>query len=206
MEEATTSFGLLERVKSGDRQALSDLFQKHQRRLAVLIRYKMSDDLRRLSDVEDVLQDVLLEAYRDIDQFKYRKPGSFVSWLAGIADHVIADLARAGGRQKRAGALVPFRSNSNPLGPEPAVSVTPSRILAEKEKLTLLIAQMDRLPENYRQAILLAKVEGLTTQELAARLGLSREAAALLLHRAIKRLRAIQQAYTESSIDGPSNL
>jgi DNA-directed RNA polymerase specialized sigma24 family protein len=37
----------------------------------------------------------------------------------------------------------------------------------------------------------LAKVEGLTTAEIAAKLGKSREAAALLLHRALKRFRAL---------------
>ncbi|HEU4389005.1 MAG TPA: sigma-70 family RNA polymerase sigma factor, partial [Blastocatellia bacterium] len=175
MEDATSTFGLLERVQQGDKQALSDLFQKNIRRLAVLVHYKMSPDLRRFADVDDVVQETLLEAYRDIDQFNYRKPGSFLSWLARIADHVIVDLARSQGRQKRAAELVRFKSESNPLGPDPAVSSTPSRILAEKENVALLIAKLDRLPDNYREVILLAKVEGLTTQELAGRLGQSRE-------------------------------
>jgi RNA polymerase sigma-70 factor (ECF subfamily) len=194
MEPKTSTFALLERVKGGDTQALSDLFQMHSRRLAVLIHYKLNPELRRITEVEDILQDTLLEAYRDLDQFQYRKSGSFLNWLSTIADHVIADLARSRARKKRAAQVVPFKSESNPSGPEPVVTVTPSRILAEKESLTLLIEQMDRLPENYRQAILLAKVEGLSTQELAARLGVSRESAALLLHRAIRRFRAIQES------------
>jgi RNA polymerase sigma-70 factor (ECF subfamily) len=182
----------LERIKEGDRQALSDLFQRNTRRLAVLVHYKLNPELRRFADIDDVVQETLLEAYRDIDQFEYRKPGSFLNWLARIADHVIADLSRSQGRQKRAAQVVPFKSESNPAGPEPVVSLTPSRILAEKEGLALLIARLDRLPDNYREAILLAKVEGLTTQQLAERLGQSRESVALLLHRAVKRFRALE--------------
>ena len=203
MEEATSTFGLLERVKEGDRQALSDLFQKNTRRLAILIHYKMSPELSCVAEVDDIVQETLLKAYRDIAQFKYRNPGSFLSWLARIADHVIVDLARSQGRQKRAADVVRFKSESNPVGPEPAVSVTPSRILAEKESLALLIARLDRLPQNYREVILLAKVEGLTTQELADRLGQTRESAALLLHRAIKRFRALVEQPEKSAKEQP---
>jgi DNA-directed RNA polymerase specialized sigma24 family protein len=66
--------------------------------------------------------------------------------------------------------------------------------LAEKEGLLALVQKLDRLPEEYRQAILLAKVEGLSNAEMAEQLGRSREASALLLHLAIKRFRAIQES------------
>jgi RNA polymerase sigma factor (sigma-70 family) len=68
--------------------------------------------------------------------------------------------------------------------------------LAEKESLQALIRKLDSLPEDYRRAILLTKVEGLSNAEMAEQLGRSREAAALLLHRAIKRFRAIQESDT----------
>lgn len=195
MEPATSSLGLVERVKNGDHDAFSLLFDKYQRRLAVLIHYKLSAEVRRFADVEDILQETLLEAYRDIKQFSYQRPGSFLNWLSRIADHVIADLARFHGRQRRnAAELVRFKSESNPEGPEPVNTKTPSRILADKEGVGALIEKLDQLPEDYRQAILLAKVEGLSSQELAERLGKSREATALLLHRAIKRFRSLHEA------------
>jgi len=188
----TSSFGLIARVKAGDRDAFTGLFERHKSRLAVLIHYKLGAEVRRLMEVDDVLQETFLEAFRDMDSFQYQSPGSFQRWLSRIADHVIADAVRHHGRQRRAGEAVPFRSHSNPGGPEPADSRTPSRILGEREDLQALIRKLDGLPENYRQAILLAKVEGLTTAELAERLGTSREAAALLLHRAIRRLRDLE--------------
>jgi RNA polymerase sigma factor (sigma-70 family) len=115
-----------------------------------------------------------------------------MNWLSKITGHVIVDLARFHGRQQRqAVETVPFRSESNPRGPEPVDSMTPSRILRENEEADTLIQKLGALPDDYREAILLAKVEGLSTAEVAERMGRSREAAALLVHRAVKRFRSM---------------
>jgi RNA polymerase sigma-70 factor (ECF subfamily) len=197
MGSPTTSFGLLERIREGDRAAFDLLFEKYRRRLAILIYYKLGSQLRRTADVDDILQDTLLRAFRGIDTFHYRAPGSFLSWLSRIAEHVLVDTARFEGRERRnAGEIVRFRSKSNPAGPEPADSHTPSRILAENEEYSSLLARLDSLPEQYREVILLAKVEGLATAEVAERLGKSREATALLLHRAVARFRGILEVET----------
>jgi len=193
MGQVTSTYDLLARVEQGDEYAFTALFEKYQKRLALLIYYKLSREMRRLADAEDVLQETFLEAFRDIKHFRYEKPGGFLSWLSKIADHVIADAARFHGRQKRRAEFVRFRSVGTPDGPEPVDSATPSRLLAEKESLQALIQKLDSLPDDYRRAILLAKVEGLSNAEMAEQLGRSREAAALLLHRAIKRFRAIQE-------------
>jgi len=194
METVTTSYGLIERAKSGDSEAYSAIFARYRPRLAVLIHYRISPEMRPFADVDDILQETLLRGFRDIHRFTYQSPGSFMSWLSHIAGHVIADLGRAQGRQKRhAAEVVRFRSDSNPEGPEPADSKTPSRLLAQQEGLRELLDRLNSLPEDYRQAILLAKVEGLSTREVAERLGKSKEAAALLLHRAVKRFRSLEQ-------------
>jgi len=199
MLAATSTFGLLERISGGDREAFSPLFEKYRRRLAVLIHYRLGPELRGLVEVDDVLQEVFLRAFRQIEHFSYRSPGSFMNWLARIADHVLIDLARFHGREQRhAAGVVRFRSESNPQGPEPADTKTPSRILAEREGITALLVKLNALPEEYRQVILFAKVEGLSTQEMAERLGRSRESAALLLHRALKRLRSLSHQRVRS--------
>lgn len=191
MEQVTSSHGLVERVKHGDHEAFSRLFEKYRTRLAVLVHYKLGPNLRRDADVDDVLQETLLRAYRDIAQFNCGSPGSFMSWLARIADHVMADMARAQNRKKRAGDHVPFRSESNPAGPEPADYQTPSRIFTENESLRKFAYVLSRLPEDYRRVILLARVEGLTTSETAERMEKSNEAVSLLLHRALRRLQSL---------------
>jgi len=194
MERVTSSYGLIERIRNGDQQAFSMLFEKYRARLAVLIHYRMGAELGRSYEADDILQETFLKAFRDFDRFTYRTPGSFMSWLARIADHVLADLARAQGRQKRhADEMLRFRSESNPAGPEPIDSKTPSRVLAESEALRGLLDRLNSLPEDYRQAILLIKVEGLSTAEAAERLGKSNPATALLLHRALKRFRGLEE-------------
>jgi len=65
-------------------------------------------------------------------------------------------------------------------------------VLAEAEGVRRLLDKLNSLPGDYRQAILLMKVEGLSTSEAAERLGKSNEATALLLHRALKRFRSLQ--------------
>jgi RNA polymerase sigma-70 factor (ECF subfamily) len=194
MDSPTSTFALLEQAKSGDRDALSRAFEKHQRRLAVLVHFKLSERSRTFSEVEDVVQETMLRAFRDIERFSYQSPGSFLRWLSSIADHVIVDRVRYQGRERRAGQEVPFRSASNPLGPDPADSKTPSRLFAQQEAMERLLGRLSALPEDYRQAILLAKIEGLSTGGMADRLGKSREAVALLVYRAVKRLRALAEA------------
>jgi RNA polymerase sigma-70 factor (subfamily 1) len=193
MSSPTSTFGLLERLRAGDKESFTELFTKYRPRLAVLIHYKLSPETRGRVEVDDILQEVFFAASQDIGNFTYRSPGSFMSWLARIADHVIIDAARSMGRQKRhAAEMLRFRSASNPGGPEPVDSHTPSRIFAEQEGLQRLLDKLDALPPDYRDAILMAKVESLSPAEMAERLGKSREAVAVLLHRAIQRLRQLE--------------
>lgn len=190
---STSTFDLIQRFREGDDGAFAALFRKYKPRLAVLVRYKLSESLRDHYEVDDILQEVFLEASRDLGSFTYRSPGSFMGWLSRIADHVIADEARMQMRRKRdAGERVRLRSESNPLGPEPIDLATPSRILLQRERAEALYARLEALPPDYRAAILMAKVECLPLAEMAKRLGRSREAAAVLLCRALQRVRAIR--------------
>ncbi len=192
---ATTSCGLVQRAQAGDEAAFARLFARYSRRLTILLHYKIGPDLRAACEPEDLLQEVFLRAFRDIQGFSYDSPGSFLRWLGSIADHVVIDAARRLGRQRRAAAeTVRFRSPSNPGGPEPADTRTPSRIFARKETIALLLKRLDALPEDDRQAILLAKIEGLRPADIAARLGRTPQAAAVLLHRALKRFRALAES------------
>ncbi|HTP68421.1 MAG TPA: RNA polymerase sigma factor [Dongiaceae bacterium] len=193
MASPTSTFDLVQRFQHGDNEAFTALFQLYYRRLAVSVYYRMSSELRTLNEVDDILQEVFLKASCDMGSFVYRSPGSFMAWLLHIADHVIVDAARFQNRQKRrAQEMLRFRSDSNPNGPDPVDSNTPSRLFAHEEAIQLLLKKLDTLPADYRQVILLSKFDGLTTQEVGARMGKSREAVALLLHRAVKRFRELE--------------
>jgi len=189
MAAPTSTFDLLQRFRQGDSQAFTLLFEKYRRRLGVLIHYKLSEENRRRLEVDDILQETFFAAVRQLDRFEYRTPGSLLSWLSRIADHAIIDAARHESRKKRhGGEMLRFRSPSNPGGPEPADSKTPSRLYRGQEAIGELIDRLNQLPTDYRQVILLARVEGLSTAEMAERLGKTRPQVALLLHRALLRL------------------
>jgi RNA polymerase sigma-70 factor, ECF subfamily len=195
MDHPTSTFDLVTRFQNGDQSAFTLLFRKYQRRLAVLIYYKMSADLRGRVEVDDILQEVFFSASRSLEGFAYQSPGSLMAWLSRIADNAIIDVARHQNREKRRPEeLLTFPSESNPHGAEPMDPDTPSRIFARQENMAMLLRKLNALPEDYRQAILLAKFEGLSTSEMAERMGKSREGTALLMHRALKRIRELEQA------------
>ena len=185
----TSTFDLLEQARNGDQQALSWAFEKYRRRLAVLVHFQRGS--RGFADTEDVVQESCLRAFRDIEGFRYQSPGSFFRWLSTLADHVMVDRVRYEHRECRAGEEVRFRSETNPLGPDPVDTQTPSRLLAQRQSVDRLLDRLQALPEDYRQAILMAKIERLSTAEMAERLGKSREAVALLVYRAVKRFREL---------------
>lgn len=182
---------LIERIREGDSQAFSSLFSRCGPRLAVLIQHNLGTQLQSTLTVDDILQETWLRAFQQMDQFTPDGAGSFMRWLGTIARHVIVDEARKGHRQKRRGHHVRFRSDSNPNGPDPAVSLTPSRVLFRKEAVRDLLERLGSLPPQYREIIVLARIEERSTGEIAAHLGRSRESTAVLLHRALRRFREV---------------
>jgi RNA polymerase sigma-70 factor, ECF subfamily len=186
---ATSTLGIIERIRRGDQEAFTVLFNRTALRLAARIHYQLSPEMRGFYEIDDLIQETYLRAVQDLSRFEYRAPGSFLRWICAIADHVIADRARFEGRQKRqATQLLRYRSPSNPAGPEPVNSLTPSRILASEEKFRALISKLEILPENCRSVFLLAKLEGLSTREIAEKLSIHPQQVSLLLHRAVKKL------------------
>ena len=83
MATPTSTFTLLEKAKAGDQAALSRAFEKVRRRLAVLVHFKLRPGSNGFSEVEDVVQETCLRAFRDLDRFSYQSPGSprrFLAW------------------------------------------------------------------------------------------------------------------------------
>lgn len=189
---ATSSLSWIGQAQKGSESAFTAIFEKYHCRLALYLHYHLSLEMRGKLEVDDLLQEVFFRAFRDLHRFQYQSPGSFSRWLFRIASHVLQDGVRYREREKRqAEETVSFRSESNPFGPEPAHSWTPSRILSSDEEVKKLMDKLDALPEEYRRVILLTKIEGLTTAEAAPRMGKTRENTSLLLHRALQRFRIL---------------
>jgi RNA polymerase sigma-70 factor (ECF subfamily) len=110
---------LVARVAAGDDSALRELFGRHAPWLAVRLRTVLP-----AADVEDVLQETFLAAWRGAGS--YRPQGACGGWLWGIARRQAALLLRRRGPAGQAGATLPAGLPAGPGGPDPA-EIAPAR-------------------------------------------------------------------------------
>ncbi len=166
---------LIERAKAGDTAAMEQLLATVAPAIQRFgIRMCRNDD-----DAEDVLQDALLTIANHLGEFEGRS--SFSSWAF--------TLARSACSRKRRGLKnQPHLSLDDTVNSHEA-SPTPEQQVADREMAQALNWALDRLPEDYREVILLRDVEDLTAPETAESLGISVEAVKSRLHRARRALR-----------------
>ncbi len=125
-------------------------------------------------DAEDLAQEVFVAAFQGLSNFKGRS--TLATWLYRIA------LYRwHAGRARRRPEIVPLELVSEPS------SVDPSAAGLDRISLDAAIAS---LPENWREAFILVKVEGLTCREAAKALEIPEGTLKFYVHRAIEHLRA----------------
>ena len=89
--QASSDRVLLGRYLSGDRSAISQLIERHSRRVRDYIRMLVKD-----RDVaEDIFQETFIKAVRVIDEGRYADNGKFLSWILRIAHNQVIDHFRA---------------------------------------------------------------------------------------------------------------
>jgi RNA polymerase sigma-70 factor (ECF subfamily) len=170
---------VVDRVRSGELALFEVLMRRHNQRLFRAVRSILRDD----SDVEDVLQDTYLAAYRSLAGFERR--AAFSTWLTRIA------MNRALDRRRHRARLVPL----DPLGPEIAAPdegqrrEDPEHQSARRELARVLEGEIDALPDVFRGVYVLRDVEGLNTEETAESLALAPNTVKTRLHRARALLR-----------------
>lgn len=167
------------KAQCGDRSALDDLLSEHRSRLAASICSRLAPALRRKIDVEDVLQETFLRAFRSIDRFQYTDEDSFLRWLVGIAGNVIREVAK----RERWELIVPLDAVPR------ADDVSPSKAGRREERFDRLQRALGALSPDHRQVVVLARLERLPLKEVARRMGRSPGAVKQLLLRALVRLR-----------------
>ena len=179
MDRSQTSRELVERAQAGDRDAFEELLRRHQEPVAALAATRLRAHDIRTVDAEDVLQEVLLRGFRGFASFTWQGDESFVHWLGGIARNVVLELARRGARNPV------FRLERE----VPQEGVSPSRALRREERFDRLADAVARLPAQYGDVISMARIEGLSFEEIGRRLDRSPAAAKQLLWRALKALK-----------------
>ena len=94
MAEPNRARDLVDLAKSGDRVAFDQLVADHRSRLEALINSRLGRGLRGHLEVDDVLQEALLGAFRSIKQFQWERADSFFIWLSTIVENVIRAAAK----------------------------------------------------------------------------------------------------------------
>jgi len=185
---------LVDRAAAGDMQALDQLFARCQGRLRRLLARNGGAALRA-AELDDLVQEAYLEATRRFPDFTYQGPDSFFRWLATVVLHRLANLQRMAAAQKRDRRLErPLAGEGSTLLPGAVQPVHagpgPRTIVLGAEAQARLERALQTLADDDRAVITLARVQGLPLQEVAERMGRTRNAVALLLSRALRKLKA----------------
>ena len=185
-------------AKDGDESALGQLCAVYGSRVLWLVRLRMGSELRSKLESVDLVQDVLVSALRDLRKFTYKSEGDFVRWLSKIAENELrgslkklhAD-RRDIRKEVRLGTYGSTTGSRAVGAPGPIEATTPSAIMSKKEDLTKLEEAIDLLRPEYREVIVLAKIDGLSYKEIGERLGKSVDAVGMLLSRAMVALTGV---------------
>ena len=161
MAEKEADAELARLAQAGDERAFQALVVKYQRRIARHVaRY-----VKRANDVEEVVQDAFMRAYRGLAS--YRGDASFYSWLYRIASNAALSFLK-----KNAGEL-PVADERSDDGFEPGLTdeQTPERVLLARQIGEVVERAMARLQPELAEALVLFEVEGKSYKEIAQMLG-----------------------------------
>jgi RNA polymerase sigma-70 factor (ECF subfamily) len=155
---------LVRRASRGDRSAFGELYGRYARLIHAILLARVPP-----ADAEDLMHDVFISAFHKLPDL--RSPGAFRGWLAAIARNRAAEFHRSVKQEAQTRARGADR-----------------RIAGHDEALVVLDA-IRKLPEAYRETLILRLVEGMTGPEIAGRTGLTADSVRVNLFRGMKLLR-----------------
>lgn len=186
---------LLEQARAGDSDALGQLLEQYRHYLRLLAQSQVGRNLRVRLDPSDLVQETLLEAQRDFQQFAGSGEGELTAWLRRILVRNLADQLKHHHCQKR-----DFQ-REQPLevlveqahAALAAPLSTPSAHVARREQAVVLAQAMAQLPPDYREVIALRHLEGESFEAIAAKMGRTSGAVRMLWMRALERLGGLME-------------
>lgn len=157
---------LVERAQRGDKTAFDLLVQKYQRKLGRLL----SRMIRDQAEVEDVVQEAFIKAYRALPNF--RGDSAFYTWLYRIGINTAKNYLVAMGRRPQVSTDIEVEDAENfEDGHELRTIDTPETELMTKQIAKTVNDTVAALPEELRTAITLREIEGLSYEEIATLMG-----------------------------------
>jgi len=162
MSEREADAKLVARVQQGDKKAFDLLVLKYQRKIQRLL----SRVLRDQSDIDDVMQEAFIKAYRALPQF--RGDSAFYTWLYRIAINTARNwMATQSRRPSSPGLNQSVDGETFDEIDNLTDNNTPESVLASHEIANTVNAVIDQLPAELRTAIVLREIDGLSYEEIA---------------------------------------
>jgi RNA polymerase sigma-70 factor (ECF subfamily) len=183
---------ILAGLRTGDEAALVEFLQTNQHALLAFIRSRIGSQLQRKIEPEDVLQEASMEAVRTLKQTDL-STWDPLNWLFQICERKIIDAHRRFfASQKRDAsreAAIPDGSQAAGLADLLAASMTtPSDAFSRDQRQLRMLASLDTLPEDQREALRMRYLVGLSSKEIAQKLGKTDGATRVMISRALGKL------------------
>jgi RNA polymerase sigma-70 factor (ECF subfamily) len=184
----------VEDASRGDARAVEALVEHYLPDLERFVARRAGAALLAKESSSDLVQSICREVFQrlEADRFEYQGEREFKQWLYGAALLKLTERARHWRAEKRdtarESALGSTCDSVSPAASDLAASATPSAAAIRHEEGERLRDAIAGLPEQYREIVELAYVEGLPHKEIAARLSISETNSRVLLSRAVARL------------------
>ncbi len=197
---------LLVEARLRDSSAIDELLDRHRNSLRRMVDFRLDGKIKRRIDVSDVVQDVLVEASRRLQDYLANPTMAFHLWIRQIAKDRIIDAhrrhrvsaKRSVDREQPLAAAPVDQSTMELAGQLCDPQLTPAAAATQRELSIHVQAAIEHLDENDRDIILMRHYEQLSNQEIAVALELTEPAASMRYLRALKRLRKVLDGENDS--------
>ena len=151
---------LLNNYLLGDRSAISELIERHSRRVRSYIGMMVKDD----AVADDIFQETFIKAVKVIDEGGYTDSGKFLSWILRIAHNRVLDHFR---REKSNRQLNEKEAGYDVLGTIRLAENTVEDDIVHNELMETVRRLVEQLPDDQREVVRLRYYSKLSFQEIA---------------------------------------
>jgi RNA polymerase sigma-70 factor (ECF subfamily) len=196
---------LLVEARQGSSSSLGRALNLCRQYLLLVANRELDEELKAKGGASDLVQDTFLEAQRDFPHFTGRTQEEMLAWLRRILLNNLANFIRQFREtEKRNIAVeVPLSDDSSSGNGQPQLASrqqTPSQWAVKREQVAALEQALLRLPNEYREVIVLRNQRHLSFEAIGATMGRTAEAARKLWARAVEHLQQEMTSHDDSSL------
>ncbi len=179
----------IQEISEGNQKALEALYNQYSQRVYnTILSYTKNEE-----DAQELLQDVFVTVYKSAKSFKFNS--SVSTWIYKISINKSIDFTRKKDTRNRKGLLSLFKAGSTQVEYDTTDFVHPGVEMERKEDAKLLFKVIDELSENQKTAFILTQIDGLSQQQVAEIMEITRKAVESLVQRAKANLRKDLEKY-----------